>query len=325
VEGFLAGDMEYVVSTDAIGMGLNLPIRRIIFMETEKFDGHERRELKPEEIKQIAGRAGRYGMYDKGYVGATENLGLIRAGLEAVVPPLQSAVVGFSDLILGVDYDLLEVLEVWNKMPTPEPYVKLDISRYITIITRIRQGGFALTKAQELRAANIPFDETDGELMDLFFSLLRQWVNQGEVSQETLDESLARPAPADASAAPAIQVLVDAALLDDEAEQTDQLTRPTLPQKKRAYTLPELELYCRKLDLYFCFAKAFSCTVDKQALYEERERVADEINQILLHNLKNNIRFCVRCNAALPLHHNSRICNNCYSRMHRQGRIRKRG
>ena len=52
MEGFLAGRMEYIVSTDAIGMGLNLPIRRIIFMETEKFDGIERRDLKPEEIKQ---------------------------------------------------------------------------------------------------------------------------------------------------------------------------------------------------------------------------------------------------------------------------------
>ena len=44
-------------------------------MDTEKFDGVERRALKPEEIQQIAGRAGRYGMYDKGYVGATQNLG----------------------------------------------------------------------------------------------------------------------------------------------------------------------------------------------------------------------------------------------------------
>lgn len=49
--------MEYIVSTDAIGMGLNLPIRRIIFLETEKFDGVERRELTPAEIRQIAGRA----------------------------------------------------------------------------------------------------------------------------------------------------------------------------------------------------------------------------------------------------------------------------
>jgi ATP-dependent RNA helicase SUPV3L1/SUV3 len=250
-------------------------------METEKFDGHERRSLKPEEIKQIAGRAGRYGMYDKGYVGAMENLSLIRAGLETVVPPLQSAVVGFSDLMVAVDYDLLEVLEVWNKMPTPEPYVKLDISRYITIISRIRQAGFTLTKAQELRAANIPFDENDGDLSDLFFAFLRHWLTE------------------------------------------ETLTQPTLPEKKTAYTLPELELYCRKLDLYFCFAKAFGCPVDRQALYEERERVADEINQILLHNLKNNIRFCARCNAALPLHHNSRLCNDCYNRMYRRGGFRK--
>ncbi len=67
----------------------------------------ERRDLKPAEIRQIAGRAGRYGMYDKGYVGATPEPGaVIRAGLEAVVPPLEYAVVGFSDLVLQVDFDL---------------------------------------------------------------------------------------------------------------------------------------------------------------------------------------------------------------------------
>ena len=36
-------------------------------MDTEKFDGVERRELRPEEIQQIVYRAGRYGMYDKGF------------------------------------------------------------------------------------------------------------------------------------------------------------------------------------------------------------------------------------------------------------------
>ena len=273
VEGFLNGDMEYVVSTDAIGMGLNLPIRRIIFMETEKFDGHERRELKPEEIQQIAGRAGRFGMYEKGYVGAMENLSLIRAGLETVVPPLRSAVVGFSDLVITVDFDLLEVLQVWSSMPTPDPYIKLDVSRYITLITRMRTAGFHLTKEQELRAANIPFDETDGDLSELFFRFLRKWEDGGEVE------------------------------------------RPTLAEKQTAYTLPELELYCRKLDLYFSFAKAFGCPVDRDALYTERERVADEINQILLHNLKNNIRFCAKCGAALPLHHSGRLCVICYRKL----------
>ena len=52
--------------------------------------------------------------------------------------------------------------------------------------------------------------------------------------------------------------------------------------------------------------------MDREALYDERERVADDINQILLHNLKNNIRFCAKCGAALPLRHSGRLCANCY-------------
>ena len=59
---------QVVVSTDAIGMGLNLPVRRIVFLEVEKFDGVSRRPLVISEIKQIAGRAGRFGLYDTGYV-----------------------------------------------------------------------------------------------------------------------------------------------------------------------------------------------------------------------------------------------------------------
>lgn len=271
MEGFLAGDMEYVVSTDAIGMGLNLPIRRIIFMDTEKFDGIERRALKPEEIQQIAGRAGRFGMYAKGYVGATQNLAAIRAGLETVVPPLQQAVTGFSDLVLMVDFDLLEVLTEWNRMPTVEPYIKLDISRYISLISKIREMGFTLTKDQELRAANIPFDETEEPLRELFFHFLRVHL-RGEAIQQ-----------------------------------------PGLPEGKDR-TLPELELFCRKLDLYFSFAKAFGCPVNEDDLYEKREDVAEEINEILLHRLKNNIRFCASCGKDLPLHHKGRLCEGCFQK-----------
>ncbi len=279
MEGFLNGDMEYIVSTDAIGMGLNLPIRRIIFMETEKFDGVERRALKPEEIKQIAGRAGRRGMYPKGYVGATDNLAFIRAGLEAVVPPIQYAVVGFSDLVLQGDFDLLEVLTEWNKMPTVEPYRKLDISRYISIISKLREMGFVLTKEQELRAANIPFDETEDALRDLFFQFLGRWQRGEAIEQPGL-------------------------ALDEP-------------------TLPELEQYYRKLDLYFSFARAFDCEIDEDALYDTRERVADQINEILLHRLRNNIRFCDRCGKALPLHHRGRLCDDCWRRLQRQNAHRQ--
>lgn len=275
MEGFLNGEMEYIVSTDAIGMGLNLPIRRIIFLETEKFDGVERRELTPAEIRQIAGRAGRFGMYNKGFVGACQNLAVIRAGLEAVIPPLEYAVVGFSDLVLQVDFDLLEVLTQWNKMPTVEPYRKLDISRYISLISKMREIGFVLTRDQELRASNIPFDETEDALRELFFSFLHRW------------------------------------------QRGQAIEQPALPEEEP--TLPELEQYYRKLDLYFSFSKAFGCPVDEDKLYSTRERVADEINEILLHRLRNNIRFCARCGKALPLHHRGRLCDACYRRDHRHG------
>jgi len=51
-----------LVATDAIGMGLNLNIRRIIFCSLMKYDGNIHRKLFPSEVKQIAGRAGRFSL-----------------------------------------------------------------------------------------------------------------------------------------------------------------------------------------------------------------------------------------------------------------------
>ncbi|MGY6411452.1 MAG: helicase-related protein [Alkalilacustris sp.] len=54
------GDVDYLVATDAIGMGLNLDIRHVAFSSTAKFDGRRMRPLIPGELAQIAGRAGRH-------------------------------------------------------------------------------------------------------------------------------------------------------------------------------------------------------------------------------------------------------------------------
>jgi len=69
---FREGESEILVATDAIAMGLNLPIKTILFAKDNKFDGLRRRELLPTEVVQIAGRAGRYGFEEKGYVGALD-------------------------------------------------------------------------------------------------------------------------------------------------------------------------------------------------------------------------------------------------------------
>ncbi len=60
VEVYENKNVDYLVATDAIGMGLNLNINHISFSSLEKFDGRYNRNLAPNELGQIAGRAGRY-------------------------------------------------------------------------------------------------------------------------------------------------------------------------------------------------------------------------------------------------------------------------
>ena len=62
---------DILIATDAIAMGLNLPIKNIVFTTDTKFDGVSRRKISVNEIVQIAGRAGRYKIFDAGFLGAT--------------------------------------------------------------------------------------------------------------------------------------------------------------------------------------------------------------------------------------------------------------
>jgi ATP-dependent RNA helicase SUPV3L1/SUV3 len=66
---FREGQSDIVCATDAIGLGMNLPLDRVIFYETDKFDGEVVRRLEPAEILQIGGRAGR-GRDAEGWVAA---------------------------------------------------------------------------------------------------------------------------------------------------------------------------------------------------------------------------------------------------------------
>ncbi|MHA7885324.1 helicase-related protein [Nitratireductor rhodophyticola] len=57
---YQSGDVDYLVATDAIGMGLNLDVDHVAFAQNRKFDGFQYRDLNPAELGQIAGRAGRH-------------------------------------------------------------------------------------------------------------------------------------------------------------------------------------------------------------------------------------------------------------------------
>ncbi|XP_044483934.1 DExH-box ATP-dependent RNA helicase DExH16, mitochondrial isoform X1 [Mangifera indica] len=89
-----SSELDVLVASDAIGMGLNLNISRIIFSTMEKFDGVEMRELTVPEVKQIAGRAGRYGSkFPVGEVTCldSEDLPLLHSSLDSASPTLECA------------------------------------------------------------------------------------------------------------------------------------------------------------------------------------------------------------------------------------------
>jgi ATP-dependent RNA helicase SUPV3L1/SUV3 len=93
IERFVGGTADVCVATDVLGHGVNLPCETLLFAETTKFDGQERRDLLPWELAQIAGRAGRFGLVERGHVGvltgiawATAEPALVLSALEPHVP-----------------------------------------------------------------------------------------------------------------------------------------------------------------------------------------------------------------------------------------------
>ncbi len=69
---FREGEADIMVATDAVGMGLNMPAHTLCFYTDEKYDGVQNRQLKVQEVKQIGGRAGRFGHHDSGLITALD-------------------------------------------------------------------------------------------------------------------------------------------------------------------------------------------------------------------------------------------------------------
>ena len=164
VERFLNGDTDVIVSTNAIGMGINLPVRRIIFLEDQKFNGKIRDNLTITDIKQIAGRAGRN--KETGLVTSTmESNNFIQDVLFKETPPLKQAYLGFSDEIINIEAPLSDILKVWKSIETPSMFKRMDISRYIELDEKIY---VSVSKKEKLKMLSIAFDERNPRLLSLW-------------------------------------------------------------------------------------------------------------------------------------------------------------
>ncbi|WP_163200419.1 MULTISPECIES: DEAD/DEAH box helicase [Bifidobacterium] len=167
-ERFASGEAKVLVATDAVGMGLNLPIRRVVFTAVSKYDGRRNRPLTASEVRQIAGRAGRLGMFDHGYVTSTcDENDWLREKLEAVVPPITSARLPFPrELGEDAEVPLSIVLKAWSKSPLRFDMMRrVNLRGPITIASMLeRRGagtgqGIASSRRTLLKMAFLPVDE----------------------------------------------------------------------------------------------------------------------------------------------------------------------
>lgn len=100
---FDAGETDIMVSTDAIAMGMNLPIRRVVFSTITKYYNAQEHDITASEIKQIAGRAGRYQRFPVGY---TTCLQRVDNGIENIQDALDSELPQSTQCMVGPDLDI---------------------------------------------------------------------------------------------------------------------------------------------------------------------------------------------------------------------------
>ena len=274
VQLFLNGETDVVIATDAIGMGLNLPIRRIVFMETEKFDGENMRMINASEVKQISGRAGRKNIYDIGYINAVSGKMYIASSLKTPLYDITRAYyLPAKEYVLGFPVGTLEerlsaCLEARRGM---EYFAQSDISEPLNLmysIRRLKETNKKIdpTMDEEYRLAFIPFDSDREELME-------QWLNY--VKSYSLGNEIPYPV-----------------LLYE--------------------SLDGLETFYKALNLYYAFSRTMNLSIDADQVLEDKRIVSDKIHEILRKDVKTFGRTCRICGKKLPYYHKYSICEECY-------------
>ncbi len=193
VRRFSAGETQVVVATDAIGMGVSLPIRRVIFCDTQKYDGTSRRALKPVEVQQIAGRAGRFGIYDRGEVLSLVDDDVVERGLAAAAEETASLIMPFPRPALEAEYPLERMLLAWQHLPAHDREVRTDLSDPLLLLHRVDEHWLGkVSKSLLYDLISCPVDTSTPELVcywrDCFRAIVRDKpLPYPKFDQETLE------------------------------------------------------------------------------------------------------------------------------------------
>lgn len=201
---FDQGITDVIVSTDAISMGMNLPIKRIVFSTLVKHINSQEYPITTSEIKQIAGRAGRFQRFP---VGSVTCLQKVEEGLETIQDALDTVLDQQTQSMVGPDLDiytkvnnalsannlpllkLSEFLRLFNTMTFTKPFYCVDLKEMIELTETVED----IDRNNTLSAAEIfgfscaPVNLGLLEHVQYYVWILKKYVSSEEIKNEKIN------------------------------------------------------------------------------------------------------------------------------------------
>ncbi|MBT4792629.1 MAG: hypothetical protein HON90_13735 [Halobacteriovoraceae bacterium] len=203
---FDEGETDIMVATDAIAMGMNLPIKRIIFSATSKFFNSKEYPLSHSEIKQIAGRAGRFQRFPEGFVTTLmkveDGLEIVRDALESDLEQKKLAMVGpdldiFRSVNMALEENNLKVLSLseflrlFNTMSFDKPFYCVDLKEMIELAETVEDSDSleSMSDAEVFGFACAPVNQGLVEHVQYYVWILNHYVGKKMIINEEVDAS----------------------------------------------------------------------------------------------------------------------------------------
>lgn len=201
---FDEGETDIMVSTDAISMGMNLPVRRIVFSTLSKFINSQEFQISESEIKQIAGRAGRYKRFPVGYVNC---LSKVEDGTEIVEAALSMNLEQQNRCMVGPDLDIFakvngaldhnglpqlrlsEFLRLFNTMTFQKPFYCVELKEMIELSEMVEEADVDqnLTQSEIFGFACAPVNQGLLEHIQYYNWILNHYVQNKPIKNEPID------------------------------------------------------------------------------------------------------------------------------------------
>ena len=288
---FREGETEILIATDAIAMGMNLPIKTILFSKAEKFDGIKQRSLGASEVAQISGRAGRYGLHEDGFVGALNKdaLKIIKKNFHKKAPPITIPFKVMANLehikLVGnilEEQKLEEILKFFvENMEFNGPFHASSLGDMIDASKIVDR--YDLDIATKYHLACAPLTLKSPYIISAFESYLYALEQKKVVAYKT------------------------PSLKGSHAITADELLRA--------------EDMVKEISLYLWLSYRFEDYFVDEAKARQYRGV---LNRYIEQSLQQGrfVQTCPLCKAPLPVNYNYNICQNCFKKNYRNKRKR---